>query len=250
MTTGSELRDRREDAGLSIEVLASATSIRAGLLTEMEANNFKHCGGDTYARGHLKNIAMRLGLDPQHFVEMYNSEHSLDQRAIHELLVENNVASIPHEEKTLSWKIPAGVSVLILLIAGAVQIVSSNQKPETKPTAVVASAEPTPAATPTTNATPTPTASASTVASPTPTQATGEVTLVLSAVRGNSFVNVVVDGQSVIKGSIFQGDIKSYKGSKSISLYLSNPAGIDVTYNGKLLPPLGGQNQEIRRTFK
>jgi len=248
MTTGSELRDRREDAGLSIETLANATSIRGGLITEMEANNFKHCGGDTYARGHLKNIAMRLGLDPQHFVQMYNEEHSLDQRAIHDLLVENNIASIPQEEKTLSWKIPAAVSVLILVIAGTVQIISSNQSPDANPKAVVASTKPTATAAPTATATPstqpTPTAAASA------SQGTGEVTLSLSAVRGNSFINVVVDGTSVIKGSIFQGDVKTYKGSKSISLYLSNPAGIDVTYNGKLLPPLGGQNQEVRRTFK
>jgi len=248
MTTGSELRDRREDAGLSIEVLASATSIRAGLLSEMEANNFKHCGGDTYARGHLKNIAQRLGLDSQHFVVMYNEEHSLDQRGIHDLLVENSVATIPREKKTLSWKIPAAVSVLILLIAGSVQIVSSNQKPDAQPKDVVASAEPTPAVKPSESANPTP------APSPTPSvmasQGSGEVTLALSAVRGNSFINVVVDGKSVIKGSIFQGDVKTYKGSKSISLYLSNPAGIDVTYNGKLLPPLGEQNQEVRRTFK
>ena len=256
MSTGSELRDRREDAGLSIDALANATSIRGGLITEMEANNFKHCGGDTYARGHLKNIATRLGLDPQHFVQMYNEEHSLDQRAIHDLLVENNIASIPQEEKTLSWKIPAAVSVLILVIAGTVQIISSNQSPDTNPKAVVASTKPTATATPTQSATATPTASAAPSTQPTPTaaasasQGTGEVTLSLSAVRGNSFVNVVVDGTSVIKGSIFQGDVKTYKGSKSISLYLSNPAGIDVTYNGKLLPPLGGQNQEVRRTFK
>jgi len=256
MSTGSELRDRREDAGLSIEALADATSIRGGLITEMEANNFKHCGGDTYARGHLKNIAIRLGLDPQHFVQMYNEEHSLDHRAIHDLLLENNIASIPQEEKTLSWKIPAAVSVLILIIAGTVQIISSNQSPDTNPKAVVASAAPSATAVPTESATATSTATATPTTQPTPTasasasQGTGEVTLSLSAVRGNSFINVVVDGTSVIKGSIFQGDVKNYKGSKSISLYLSNPAGIDVTYNGKLLPPLGGQNQEVRRTFK
>ena len=101
MTTGSELRDRRESAGLSIEQLASLTSIRMGLITEMESNKFIHCGGDTYARGHLKNIAMRLGLEPNHFVEMYNAEHSMDQRAIHDLLAENNVSSIPRDMQVM-----------------------------------------------------------------------------------------------------------------------------------------------------
>ena len=250
MTTGSELRDRRESAGLSIEQLASLTSIRMGLISEMESNNFKHCGGDTYARGHLKNIAMRLGLEPNHFVEMYNAEHSMDQRAIHDLLVENNVSSIPREEKTLSWKIPALISLAVLVIIGSVQIVMSNQSSEVVAPVVKesASAEPTETETPAPieSATPTPTAA------PTETveDAAGPVTLTLSALRGNSFVNVVVDGKSVLKGSIFQGDEKTFKGESSISLYLSNPAGVDVTHNGKLLTPLGGQNQEVRRTFR
>ena len=250
MTTGSELRDRRESAGLSIEQLASLTSIRMGLISEMESNNFKHCGGDTYARGHLKNIAMRLGLEPNHFVEMYNAEHSMDQRAIHDLLVENNVSSIPREEKTLSWKIPALISLAVLVIIGSVQIVMSNQSSEVVAPVVKesASAEPTETETPAPieSATPTPTAA------PTETveDAAGPVTLTLSALRGNSFVNVVVDGKSVLKGSIFQGDEKTFKGKSSISLYLSNPAGVDVTHNGKLLAPLGGQNQEVRRTFR
>ena len=250
MSTGSELRDRRESAGLSIEQLASLTSIRMGLISEMESNNFKHCGGDTYARGHLKNIAMRLGLEPNHFVEMYNAEHSMDQRAIHDLLVENNVSTIPREEKTLSWKIPALISLAVLVIIGSVQIVMSNQSSEVVAPVVKESASPEPTETETTapieSATPTPTAA------PTETveDAAGPVTLTLSALRGNSFVNVVVDGKSVLKGSIFQGDEKTFKGKSSISLYLSNPAGVDVTHNGKLLEPLGGQNQEVRRTFR
>ena len=252
MTTGSELRDRRESAGLSIEQLASLTSIRMGLITEMESNRFIHCGGDTYARGHLKNIALRLGLEPNHFVEMYNAEHSMDQRAIHDLLVENNVAAIPREEKTLSWKIPALISVIVLIIIGSIQIVMSNQSSEVVAPVVAQSATPEPVE----SATPEPTESASTAPAPSPSStenvadAAGPVTLKLSALRGNSYINIVVDGKSVLKGSIFQGDEKTFTGKNSISLYLSNPAGVDVTHNGKLLAPLGGQNEEVRRTFR
>jgi hypothetical protein len=54
----------------------------------------------------------------------------------------------------------------------------------------------------------------------------------------------------VIKGSLFQGDVKNFEGTRVISIYLSNPAGLDVTVDGELLPPLGGQNEEVRRTFR
>jgi cytoskeletal protein RodZ len=127
MTLGSTIRDAREAARLSIEKLSESTSIRVGLLIEMEADDFLNCGGDTYARGHLRNIAAKIGVDPQLFIDMYNEEHSTEHRAIQDLLVENNVLQVPREEKKISWKVPAGFSLAILLVIGVVQIVISNQ---------------------------------------------------------------------------------------------------------------------------
>jgi len=243
MTLGQVIRDARIAAHLSIEQLSDMTSVRIGLLTEMEENNFSHCGGDTYARGHLRNIANKVGVDPNFFIKLYNEEHSLENRAIGDLLVENNVMSVPVEKKSISWKVPAAISLSVLFIFGVVQIVMSNQSSDSQPVAA-ASATPTAEApvapTPTEPATPAPTVAAS----------DGKVTLKLSAVRGNSYIDVIVDGTRVIKGSLFQGDTKNFEGSRAISVYLSNPAGLDVTHDGELLPPLGGQNEEVRRTFR
>ena len=241
MSTGSELRDQREAAGISKDQLAALISMRAGLISQMELNDFSHCGGDTYARGHLKNIALRLGLAADYFVEMYNAEHSLEHRGIHDQLLDNNVGAVPREARKISWKLPALISVSILVVAGSIQIVLSNQSSITTPEVA---AKPSPVASVTPEATPAPTVSTS------PATSTESVSLILAATRGNSFINVVVDGKSVIKGSIFQGETKSYTGLTSVSIYLSNAAGIDVTHNGTLLSPLGGQNQEVRRTFR
>ncbi|MEY4020929.1 MAG: hypothetical protein RL484_1081, partial [Actinomycetota bacterium] len=78
----------------------------------------------------------------------------------------------------------------------------------------------------------------------------GPVELTLVASRGNSYIHIVVDGSQAEKGSMFQGESKTFKGKKVISIYLSNPAGLDLTLNGKQLAPLGGQNEEVRRTFR
>jgi len=241
MTLGQVIRDARIAARLSIEQLSESTSIRIGLLTEMESDNFAHCGGDTYARGHLRNIANKIGADPLEFINLYNEEHSLENRAIGDLLVENNVMQVPQEKKALSWKVPASISLAVLFGFGVIQIVMSNQSSDTKPT-VIASASPT--AEPSVTPTPSQEATTSTEVSD------GKVTLTLNAVRGNSYIDVIVDGTRVIKGSLFQGDTKNFEGTKAISVYLSNPAGLDVTVDGELLPPLGGQNEEVRRTFR
>ena len=243
MTLGSTIRDAREAARLSIEALSESTSIRIGLLSEMENNNFSHCGGDTYARGHLRNIAAKVGINPQVFIDLYNEEHSAEHRAIQDLLVENNVMQVPREEKKISWKVPAGFSLAVLLIIGVVQIVISNQ-----------SSDITPAPTPSRNVTATesasPVASSEPTASAVATPQSGPITLTIAATRGNSYIDIVVDGEHVSKGSMFQGDSKSFKGQTAISIYLSNPAGLDLTLNGKALAPLGGQNEEVRRTFR
>ena len=239
MTLGSTIRDAREAARLSVESLSESTSIRIGLLNEMEKNNFAHCGGDTYARGHLRNIATKVGIDPQVFIDLYNEEHSTEYRAIQDLLVENNVMQLPREAKKISWKVPAGVSLSILLVIAVVQIVISNQGSDISPS-------PTPSASVSKSAS----ASATAEASATTAPQSGPVSLTIAAVRGNSFMDIVVDGEHVSKGSIFQGESKSFQGQTAISIYLSNPAGLDLTLNGKALAPLGGQNEEVRRTFR
>jgi cytoskeletal protein RodZ len=249
MTLGSTIRDAREAVRLSLESLSESTSIRMGLLTEMENNNFSHCGGDTYARGHLRNIAAKVGIDPQVFIDLYNEEHSTEHRAIQDLLAENNVMQLPKEQKKISWKVPATFSLAILLVIGVVQIVISNQS-STTPSAlqveVSQSASPTASAAAAQSPTPTPSPSSPTA---TPTR-NGPVTLSIVAARGNSYIDIVVDGKRVSKGSLFQGDSKSFSGNTAISVYLSNPAGLDLTLNGKALAPLGGQNEEVRRTFR
>jgi len=243
MTLGQVIRDARIAARLSIEELSESTCIRIGLLTEMESDKFVHCGGDTYARGHLRNIANKVGVEPNVFIKLYNEEHSLESRAIGDLLVENNVMSVPVEKKSISWKVPAAISLSVLFLFGVVQIVMSNQSSDSQPVAAAS-------ATPTAEASVAPTPTATPTPAPTVAASDGKVTLTLSAVRGNSYIDVIVDGTRVIKGSLFQGDTKNFEGSRAISVYLSNPAGLDVTHDGELLPPLGGQNEEVRRTFR
>jgi hypothetical protein len=139
----------------------------------------------------------------------------------------------------MSWKVPAAASILIVIVLAVVQIVITNLGSDapTKP-AVVATA--TPSASPSESAVP------ATSQSPT----TGGVNLTIDAVRGSSRIDIVIDGVHVEKGSIFQGESKSFASDTSISVYFSNPAALDVTLNGELLPSLGGENQEVRRTFR
>lgn len=243
MNLGEVISSARIAARISIEDLAAVTSIRAGLLSQMERNDFSHCGGDIYARGHLRNIAPKLGLDANELVALYNTAHSAESRSINEMLAENSVTRVPHEKKSISWKVPAAFSLAVVLVFAVAQIVITNVNSDS-PT--IPSATSSPSASPSTSA------SASdqpTIAATTAPTGQG-VTLSVTAARGNSLIDIVIDGQHVAKGSLFQGETKSFEAKTSISVYFSNPADLDVTLNGELLAPLGAKNQEVRRTFR
>ena len=242
MSLGEFLQGARESAGLSIDELSDRTSIRAGLLREIENDNFIHCGGDTYARGHLRNIAAVISVDAQTLLDLYNNEHSTEVRNIHDMLVENNVTKIPTERKTISWKSLAIASIVVLAVIAGGQIIISNSKTTVSPKVITS-----------------PTATASAEPSPTSTQTqttevetsvSGELSLTISAARGNSNIDVVINGASLYKGPLFQGETKSFSAPNAISIYLSNAGDLDLTLNGEKIAPLGARNEEIRKTFR
>jgi cytoskeletal protein RodZ len=248
MSLGEFMQGARESAGLSIDELSDRTSIRAGLIKEIEKNNFIHCGGDTYARGHLRNIAAIISVDAQTLIDLYNNEHSSEVRKIHDMLVENNVTKIPTERKTVSWKSLAIASVVLLATVAGGQIIISNSRTTVSPTSL---SSPTPTTAPssaaTAEASPSTAASQGTEIVP---STSGELSLIISASRGNSNIDVVIDGKSLYKGPLFQGETKSFSAPNSISIYLSNAGDLDLTLNGEKIAPLGARNEEIRKTFR
>jgi cytoskeleton protein RodZ len=240
MNLGEVLSSARKDSGISLEDLSSALSIRAGLLIEMERNNFLKCGGDVYARGHLRNIAPLLGLDPALLISLYNSEHSMESASLNEQLIENNITNVPHEKKNISWKVPATFSLVILLLVGAVQVVISNNNEA--PTPEVA-ASPT-----STEPSPTPTVTEPTV-DPSAPASSSEVSMTLSATSAVR-VDIVIDGTHVFKGQMLAGESKSFESDSSISVYFGDAGAIDVTVNGENLGRLGDAGEVLRRTFR
>ena len=246
MNLGEVLSSARKDSGISVDDLAAALSIRAGLLIEMERNNFVKCGGDVYARGHLRNIAPLLGLDPAHLLSLYNAEHSIEGVSLNEQLIENNISKVPQEKKSISWKVPAAFSLAILLAVGTVQIVISNSNEVSTPNPVV-TAKPTSAST-----APSPIASEPAVApseDPTAPTSSAKVAMKLTA-SAAARIDIVINGAHVYKGEIAAGESKSFESDSSISVYFSDASAIDVTVNGENLGRLGGAGEVLRRTFR
>jgi cytoskeletal protein RodZ len=247
MTLGEGLRRAREDAGLSLDELAHITNLRSSLILLIEKDDFSQCGGDTYARGHIRNIARAVGVSPEEFLAQFDAEHSTDLRSIHAQLVDNNAAAIRSENRKLSWKVLAGASLSIAVLIGVAQFSINALDSESTTSELIAEPVEPSAAPVTPSATPSVTPSATTE---TATATGGPLQLVIAATRGNSNIHVVVVGKTLYKGPLFQGEEKTFVGENSISIYLGNAGDLDLTLNGEKLAPLGERNQEIRKTFR
>ncbi len=75
---GPELGAARRLLGLSLDQLAERTRIPARVIEAVERDDFAVCGGDFYARGHLRTLARVLGLDAAPLVAGYD-EHYADR---------------------------------------------------------------------------------------------------------------------------------------------------------------------------
>jgi cytoskeletal protein RodZ len=62
---GRRLAMARRHAGLSVEAVADVTRIRATMIRHMESGDFSRCGGEVYARGHVRALARVAGIDPE-----------------------------------------------------------------------------------------------------------------------------------------------------------------------------------------
>ncbi|MEY3857310.1 MAG: hypothetical protein RLZZ193_959 [Actinomycetota bacterium] len=247
MSLGSMISKARKDAGLSIDDLSAATNIRGPLLREMEANNFSQCGGDTYARGHIRNIATKLNIDPQIFLTAYEDEQMHIDRSMQELLVENSVMREPSQTRKVSWKALATISVASLFVAGLAQIIISNDSTPDIPAIIQESPTPSPSPEITDEATPTEEVSPTDEA----TISTGQgVEVIITATRAKSWLFVSdATGRTLFSGQIAVGVTKTFSSDQQLNLKVGNAGGVDLSVNGEKIDSLGVDGQVVSVSY-
>ncbi len=247
MSLGSKITKARKDAGLSIDDLSAATNIRGPLLRQMESDNFTQCGGETYARGHLRNIAVKLNVDPQIFITAFEDEQMHVDRSMQDLLVENSVMREPGEARKVSWKVLVTISISTLFIAGFAQIIVSNNSTPDIPVALEETTQPSASA----EATPEPTAVAETEPADEPTISTGEgVEVVITATRAKSWLFVSdANGRVLFSGQISRGVTKTFTSGEQLNLKVGNAGGVDLSVNGTRRDQLGNDGQVVSVSY-
>jgi cytoskeletal protein RodZ len=240
MSLGALITKSRTDARLSIEDLAKATNIPVTLLRDMENDNFKKCGGETYARGHLRNIAAKLGIDERIFLDLFETEVTAPAKPIRDLLNENNVTMPYQEPKRISWKVLAAGSAAALILFAGVQFFFSNVDNSNEPEIFIA-----------TSATPSEEAVESVAPSAAATpEITGGVKVELVASRGTTWLLATNEnGEVLFSGQVRQGSSKSFNEATQVNLRVGNAGGVDISVNGKDVGSVGANREVVNLTY-
>jgi hypothetical protein len=73
VSIGAALTEARQRAGLSVAQVSERTRIRETVIRGIERDDYSECGGDFYARGHIRGFAKAVGADPGPLVKEYDA---------------------------------------------------------------------------------------------------------------------------------------------------------------------------------
>jgi len=106
---GEELAQARRWAGLTVAQVAQRTRIREAVITAIEHDDYAACGGDFYARGHIRSIAAAVGADPEPLICEYDEVHSAPAGGLDELLS----PAQPRGRHRLNWAAVLAVALVV-----------------------------------------------------------------------------------------------------------------------------------------
>lgn len=229
---GPQLARARQALGLDVEKLAERTRIRAHVIDAIEIDDFEPCGGDFYARGHLRTLARVLGVDVTPLLATYDETYAdapIDPRRVFEAeLATGSEGAIRSLRSGANWSVVvAAVMALVLAWSVARLVIDRPDAASDAPSLSGDSAGLT---------------SGETVLAP-------AVPVVLSAEGGGAKV-VVRDGAGtvVFKGNLAFGQSKTVKASPPVRVQTSD-GSLSVGIAGQKAERMGRTGASARNTF-
>jgi len=222
VSIGDTLAEARRHAGLTLAQVSQQTRIRESIIASIEQGDFSPCGGDFYARGHIRSIAEVVGTDPAPLIREYDEEHGPPGKMRASQIFEPATPIKIREPRNLHLGRVLAVALIAVAGFGAYRLVSTH---DTHTTA-------TPTVTMRPEATPRPTVTHKTVTH-TAAVPKGEAVIKLTAISDCWVGLNSPTGQSIYQGIIPAGTTRTWDEKQPVSLVIGNPPGIELTVNGK-----------------
>ena len=250
---GRALAQARHHAGLSVDQISAATRVRVPIVQAIEQDDYSRCGGDVYARGHIRSLAKAVGIDPEPLVAQYDAEHGGRPAPSTLVAPVYEAERIRPEPRRPNWSAAMIAAIVVvvgfvgftLLSGGRTGEPVAGRASDSRPTAH-ASRPPAHSPAPTISSAAEPAPSNSAIAA----APADKVTVKLVAENGRSWVSATADdGHSLYQGLLDNGQSQTFTDAKRISLVLGNAGAVRMYVNGKELGIAGADGQLLRTNF-
>jgi cytoskeletal protein RodZ len=226
VSIGDTLAEARRQAGLTITQVSEQTRIRESIIRSIEQGDYSTCGGDFYARGHIRSIAEAVGVDPAPLIREFDAEHGPPGNMRASQIFQPVTPIKIREPRRLHLGRVLAVAVLAAAGYGAYHIIS------TRDTHSAASPNATTTVRPVVTVTAQPTHTATPKAKP--AYPKNEAVIKLTAVS-DCWVGLTnsATGKQLYVGIVPKGHTMTWTEKKLVSMRIGNPPGIHLTVNGK-----------------
>jgi cytoskeletal protein RodZ len=240
VSIGDTLADARRQAGLTITQVSQRTCIRETIIRGIERGDFSACGGDFYARGHIRSIARAVGADDEELIREYDAQHGAPQAIRAADVFEPATPIKLKERRRPNWSLAMVLVLAVVAGYGIYHVVSSPGSHSASNTAAShidrsaaahhhahqARAPATPSATP-------------------PVAQPQSVVISLTAIQDCWVEFTKPDGRFLTQAYIVGGSTKTWTFDRSVQMNIGNPGGIVLTVNGKKLGSPGSAGQPV-----
>jgi cytoskeletal protein RodZ len=137
MSIGATLAAARRRSGLTVGEVSQRTRVRAAIIEGIEHDDYAACGGDFYARGHIRAIADAVGADPAPLIEEFDERwHSSPELTAADVF-QPSMPLRTRERHRVRWL--GLLAVLVLAVLGFAIYKFASGAGQAHPTAAVSS---------------------------------------------------------------------------------------------------------------
>jgi cytoskeletal protein RodZ len=243
VSIGDTLADARRQAGLTITQVSQRTCIRETIIRGIERGDFSACGGDFYARGHIRSIARAVGADDEELIREYDAQHGAPQAIRAADVFEPATPIKIREQRRPNWAL-AMVLVLALVAGYGIYHLVSSPAGRSASNAASSNVD----GTVTSHHHAKHHAAARPSASPSST-VSQNVVISLTAIQDCWVEFTKPDGRFLTQAYIVGGSSKTWTFDRNVNMDIGNPGGIVLTVNGKKLGSPGSAGQPVTLSF-
>ena len=222
MSIGDALAQARGQAGLTLAQVSERTRIRETIVRGIEHDDFSACGGDFYARGHIRSIARVVGVDSEPLIHEYDTTHGAPEAIRAADVFEPATPIKLRERRGPNWTLVMIIVLALVVGYGVYRAVAAVASPSGHVPVAAPSHHPSAAAAPTTP-------------TPTPTHVSHTVVIRLTAIEDCWVGFSTPSGTPLSQYLVVGGSSKTWRFRHAVTMQIGNPAGVMLTLNGKNL---------------